>query len=339
MGRIVTVNVVDLTRPVAQAGFKKVAIVELLDDNGIEVNFKVITSAKDSDAGSDTPLGKSVSAFFANGGIEVGICAKKPATADGIEAILKGVIDEYDFYGLEVICPKSNQAEYLEKVKTWAEGNKKLAVLELNIGDGAIDTATAENGVIKKIENSDRVVAFAHKEATHQGIASAVAGVCFPQDEGSITWGNKVVTGVSASGYKLADEGKLLNANVNYITKEKGLVITQFGKTTSGSNADITRSKDWLENRCAEALTSTLINNKKVPFTVQGMAMISSSLNQVGVQAVSMGMLDSFYVVTPAVKDIPTNDKANRVLRGVKFIAVLSGAIETIEMELQVRLD
>ncbi|MGL5050487.1 MAG: hypothetical protein ACRC6E_07635, partial [Fusobacteriaceae bacterium] len=86
-------------------------------------------------------------------------------------------------------------------------------------------------------------------------------------------------------------------------------------------------------------LTSSLVNNKKIPFTTAGMAMISSSLNQVGVQAVSMGMLDKFFITTPNVSEIPTTDKANRVLRGVKFSAVLSGAVETIEMELEVRLD
>ncbi|MGL5716966.1 MAG: DUF3383 family protein [Paraclostridium sp.] len=336
MGRIVTVNVVDLTRPIEQKGFKSFAIVEVGSGASFtDVQTEVITGLSSLNPDASDALKKSVSAFFTNGGQTLIVGAKKVDSADDVEPYLNEVLASNEFYGLEVIVAKADQSLYLDKVKLFVEGNKKLAVIEIN---GAEDDLSAQDGVISKIENSDRIVSYSHSEDSHQGIASATAGVCMPQDEGSITWANKVVTGVSASGYTLSDEAKLLDANINYITKEKGLVITQFGRTTSGSNADITRSKDWLENRCAEALTSTLINNKKVPFTVQGMAMISSSLNQVGVQAVSMGMLDSFYIVTPSVKDIPNNDKTNRVLRGVKFIAVLSGAIETIEMELQVKL-
>ena len=327
MGRIVTVTVVDLTRPIEQKGFKSMALIDFTVTEAMEPS--IITDTKSLTAGSK--LEELASKFFANGGQSLVVAGKKIVSANEISAYLTEVHEKCEFYGLTAVMPKASQAEYVPVIQVWVEGNKKLGVLELNGTDEEIKT-------IVEPTNSDRLVIYANSKDVQDGKATATCGICMPQDEGSITWGNKVVTGVPNSGYTAAQETRLLDANINYITTEIGLVITQFGRTTSGSNADITRSKDWLENRCAEALTSTLINNKKVPFTTPGMAMISSSLNQVGVQAVDMGMLDSFVVLTPMVSSIPQNDKANRVLRGVKFIATLSGAVETIEMELQVKL-
>lgn len=326
MGRIVTVAVVDLTRPIEQKGFKSFALIDLT----AECETKIITDTKTLTAGS--ALEKAASAYFANGGSTLIVAGKAIQTPDTeIPEFLKEVHSKNEFYAVSVITEKANQKAHYDVVKTFVEGNKGLAVLEIN------GTPTEAKTVSENM-NSDRVVFYCNSKDESVGYGPGVAGICIPQDEGSITWGNKAYLGAGDSGYTLSEENELLNANLNYITTEKGLVITQFGRTTSGSNADITRSKDWLENRCAEALTSTLINNKKVPFTAPGMAMISSSLNQVGVQAVNMGMLDSFMVLTPIVSEIPQNDKANRVLRGVKFIATLSGAVETIEMELQVKL-
>ena len=160
----------------------------------------------------------------------------------------------------------------------------------------------------------------------------------FPQNEGSITWANKVITGVPLSKYTTAEEQELLGAKINYLTQEMGFNITQFGRTLSGSNIDITRTKDWLKNRIAEALTSALVNSKKIPYTTKGLATIGNALSEVGAQAMVQDMLASYEVVIPNANEIPTADKANRVLRNVKFVGTLSGAVETIEMELVVKL-
>ncbi|MGL5049980.1 MAG: DUF3383 family protein, partial [Fusobacteriaceae bacterium] len=275
MGRIVTVSVIDLTRPVEQRGLKTVALFDFTTD----LPVAKIQDVKELTAG--TALYKSASKYFANGGSTLIVAGKAVVTAEEIGEFMASVLDTNDYYGVLAIVDKAKQAEQYETILEFVEGNKLLAVLEVN--------GEREEVEVFGLTNSDRLVTFANKATESAHIGSAVAGMCFPMDEGSITWGNKAVTGVPVSGYTLTEESALLEANINYITKEKGFIITQFGKTTSGSNADITRSKDWLTNRCAESLTSSLVNNKKIPFNASGMAMISSSLNQVGVQAVSMG--------------------------------------------------
>ena len=325
MGRIVTVTVVDLTRPIEQKGFKSVA----LFDFTTELAPMKITDTSALQAGSD--ILKAATAFFANGGSDLLVAGKAVVSDLEVFDFLTLVAETNDFYGVNVIIPKANQLAYVEQVKLFVEGTQKLSVVEVN------GLATEVQTVVDTL-NSDRVVVFANAEDAIEGYGSAVSGICFPQDEGSITWGNKAVTGSPSSGYSPADEDILLADNINYVTEEKGLTITQFGRTLSGSNADVTRSKDWLNNRLAENLTATLVNSKKIAFTTIDLAKIVGAMDEVGLQAVTMGMLSEFISIVPKVVDIPTNDKANRVLRGVKFIATLSGAVETIELELQVRL-
>lgn len=325
MGKIVNVAVIDLTRPVVQKGFKS----GLLFDTTAEQETAIVTDTKSLKAGSE--ILKIATAFFANGGSSLLVSGKATNASAELTTALQELALEQEFYLVMSVVAKEKQKELYGAIKEFVEGNEKLALIEVN---GTVE----EVGTVIEGMNSDRVVAYGNSVASQEGLAEAIAGVCLPQDEGSITWGNKVVVGVPTSKYSLADEAKLLAKNVNYVTKEMGLVISQFGRTLSGSNADITRSKDYLKNRLAEALTSALVNSKKIPFTTQGMAVINSAMSQVGVVALGQGMLVDYIVVTPKVSDIPQNDKANRVLRGVRFIATLAGAVETIELELEVRL-
>lgn len=325
MGRIVTVTVIDLTRPIEQKGFKSVALFDFTAD----VVPALITDTSSLGAGTD--LLKAATAFFANGGSSILVAGKAVVSAQEIFDYLTLIAETYEFYGVNAVIPKANQQAYIEQVKLFVEGTKGLGVVEVN------GTATEVQAAVSGL-NSDRIVAFANAEDAMEGYGSAVSGICFPQDEGSITWGNKAVTGSPSSGYTLADEAILLADNINYVTEEKGLTITQFGRTLSGSNADITRSKDYLNNRLAENLTAALVNSKKIAFTTIDLAKIVGAMDEVGLQAVTQGMLSEFISIVPKVADIPTNDKANRILRGVKFIATLAGAVETIELELQVRL-
>lgn len=327
MARIVNVVVVDLTRPVEQKGFKKVALIDCTTAKDVEM----VSDAK----GLTGALGTCASAYFANGGgylLVGGVDAS--ASEDGaiLKEFLETTLEANTFYGLTLVMPKEKQIVLLKAVKEFCEGNELLCVTEI------MGTQAEVKSVIEGL-NSDRVAVFATKASeTATGLGAGVCGMGFPQDEGSLTWANKVITGVPLSGYSLADEMKLQEDKINYLTEEMGFNITQFGRTLSGSNIDITRSKDYLKNRIAEALTSALVNSKKIPFTSRGLAQISATLDTVGIQAINQGMLETYTVSLPDISEITATDKANRVLKNVVFTAQLSGAIETIDIELQITL-
>lgn len=324
--KIVDVVVVDLTRPVEQKGFKKVALVDCTQS----VELKTVTDIK----GLTGVTSKIASSYFGNGGGYLTVTGQDlSSTSDGSEvtALLQKLYDEQAPYGLTLIMPKEKQKVILGKVKEFVEGHEMLCVTEI-IGEQA-----EVEGYVTGL-NSDRVAVFASKSEEFTGLGAGVCGMGFPQNEGSLTWANKVITGVPLSGYSTADESKLQGKKINYLTHELGYNITQFGRTLSGSNIDITRSKDWLKNRIQEGLTYALVNAKKIPFTNKGLARISSALDQVGTQAIQQDMLVSYSVSIPPESEIPVADKANRVLRNVIFTAQLSGAVETISLELQIVL-
>lgn len=326
--KIVDVVVVDLTRPVEQKGFKKVVLVDCTQ----EISLQTVTSTKGLTGIAST----IASSYFGNGGQYLTVIGKNlSATEDGSEitAVLQEALDSQQPYGVTLIMPKDKQKLILAKVKEFVEANEMLCVTEI------VGTKDEVKTIAEEL-NSDRVAVFAStgKESSFTGLGAGVCGMGFPQTEGSITWANKVITGVQLSGYTLAEETELLDANINYLTEELGYTITQFGRTLSGSNIDITRSKDWLKNRIKEGLTYALVNSKKIPFTNKGLAIISSALDQVGIQAVQQDMLSSYSVSIPDISDIPLADKSNRVLRNVIFNAQLSGAVETISIELQITL-
>lgn len=326
--KIVDVVVVDLTRPVEQKGFKKVVLVDCTQ----EIPLQTVTSTKGLTGITST----IASSYFGNGGQYLTVIGKNiSATEDGSEVAepLQEALDSQQPYGVTLIMPKDKQKLILAKVKEFVEANEMLCVTEI------IGTKDEVKEIAAEL-NSDRVAVFAStgNESSFTGLGAGVCGMGFPQTEGSITWANKVITGVQLSGYTLAEETELLDENINYLTEELGYTITQFGRTLSGSNIDITRSKDWLKNRIQEGLTYALVNSKKIPFTNKGLATISSALDQVGVQAVQQDMLSSYSVSIPDISDIPLADKSNRVLSNVIFNAQLSGAVETISIELQITL-
>lgn len=326
--KIVDVVVVDLTRPVEQKGFKKVVLVDCTQ----EISLQTVTSTKGLTGIAST----IASSYFGNGGQYLTVIGKNISTTeDGSEvtAVLQEALDSQQPYGVTLIMPKDKQQLILTKVKEFVEANEMLCVTEI------IGTKDEVKTIAEEL-NSDRVAVFAStgNESSFTGLGAGVCGMGFPQTEGSITWANKVITGVQLSGYTLAEETELLDENINYLTEELGYTITQFGRTLSGSNIDITRSKDWLKNRIKEGLTYALVNSKKIPFTNKGLATISSALDQIGVQAVQQDMLSSYSVSIPDISDIPLADKSNRVLRNVIFNAQLSGAVETISIELQITL-
>lgn len=326
--KIVDVVVVDLTRPVEQKGFKKVVLVDCTQ----EISLQTVTSTKGLTGIAST----IASSYFGNGGQYLTVIGKNISTTeDGSEvtAVLQEALDSQQPYGVTLIMPKDKQKLILAKVKEFVEANEMLCVTEI------VGTKDEVKAIVTEL-NSDRVAVFAStgNESSFTGLGAGVCGMGFPQTEGSITWANKVITGVQLSGYTLAEETELLDENINYLTEELGYTITQFGRTLSGSNIDITRSKDWLKNRIQEGLTYALVNSKKIPFTNKGLATISSALDQVGVQAVQQDMLSSYSVSIPDISDIPLADKSNRVLRNVIFNAQLSGAVETISIELQIIL-
>lgn len=330
MGKIVTIRITDATKAGIQKGFKSGLILDTTTDLTLSSkNYGIIEDVSGLATGGE--LAKFAGLFFSNGGSTIGVAGKDCSTADEVTTLLNSLLADLDFYCITAIVPKASQKEYYTAIDAFASANDKLAILEVN--GSAAEVASAISTI-----STDQTAFYANSEDAQSGMVAGVLGKNMNAEPGSITWGNTEIQGIVDSGYSLADEKTLMAANVNYITKVDGRIVTQMGRTSSGSNIDVTRSKAHMSARIQEGISTAIINNTKIPYTTDGEAIFLSVFNTVGNEEISSGMIYKYEPIVPSFEDAPLADKAKRVIRGLKFVGYLSGSIETVEIELEVTL-
>ena len=164
----------------------------------------------------------------------------------------------------------------------------------------------------------------------------ALVGRVAPLDPGSETWANKTLAAVPADKFTDSEEAQLDNKNANYYVNVGGINVTQNGKVCGGEYIDIIRFIDWLQARMEEGIFQDIANADKIPFTDGGIAVVENRMREVlkrGVRAGGIVSEQDFTVTVPRAKDIPLADKAARRLTGIKFTAVLSGAIHAVSIQ------
>ena len=91
---------------------------------------------------------------------------------------------------------------------------------------------------------------------------------------------------------------------------------------------------DWLQTRMAEGIFLRLLNAGKIPFTTQGIDVISTEMMfwlERGVDA--NGIVEGTAVVTPPdIEDVPATEKSIRYLNNMRFDAQLAGAIHKVRI-------
>jgi len=235
-------------------------------------------------------------------------------------------------------------AEELE-LAAWVETKNKLFGItsdDNNIVDQDYATdVTSIAALLHSAEYSRTYVAFwnaAYLKVSDLGgnqyFNSAWDGVQLPKDPGVSTWSNKTVTGIQPLSLnsiqtKNATDKK---ANLYVITGADGR--TRFGTVASGEYIDIMRGIDWLQARLEEDVFILLATHEKIPYTDSGIASVEAVVKAVLDEAVTVGFLDVGYTVTvPKIGDVDPIDRANRVLKGIKFRAVPAGAIHVVEID------
>ncbi len=172
-----------------------------------------------------------------------------------------------------------------------------------------------------------------HQDADFDYPEAAWFGRVLPLEPGSETWKFKTLNGISYSNLTTTQSNTALAKKANTYEFVGGVGITANGTVAQGEYIDIVRGIDWLTARIQEFVFSVLVQNPKVPYTDAGIAVIQSEV----MRALSLGVSNDFLASSPAplvtvpkAADVPPTDKANRILRNVKFVATLSGAIHAV---------
>lgn len=233
------------------------------------------------------------------------------------------LLSHSDWYFL--VCT-SQTDEVLTALADWTEGQ------------GKVYFASTSNKSLGTTLNKLQTVILVHNEpATYP--AEAWVGVLAPMDPGTYTATFKTLREIPASNYNATDINNIHTANGNTYIREGGVNITSNGKTTGGEWFDIIQSQHYLNARITENVFSLLVRMPKVPFDAGGIAMTVAEVER-AIKGAPAGMVAQdeggkliYTIVAPDINEISAEDKASRVLPGIKWRITLAGAVEKVNVE------
>ena len=223
-------------------------------------------------------------------------------------------------------------------VAAWTEAEVKIfgtASADPNIINQAMGIDTTS--VAAKCNQFGYVRTFVlyHQDADSDFPECAWFGGVLPLDPGSETWKFKRLNSIAYSNLTSTQSQNARNKKANTYEYIGGVGITREGTMAQGEFIDTVRGIDWLTSRIQEFVYSILVNNPKVPYTDAGITAIEAQVKR----ALQLGISNDFIandpaptVTVPKAANVPANDKANRILKNVKFKATLSGAIHAVNI-------
>lgn len=228
---------------------------------------------------------------------------------------------------------------HVKAVADWVEARTKIfgtASNDPNIINQAVGTDTTSIAHLLNAGGYVRTFVMYHQDALTDFPEASWFGRVLPLDVGSETWKFKTLRGISYSNLTTTQSNNALNKKANTYEFVAGVGITANGTMAQGEFIDIVRGIDWLKARIQEFVFRVLVVNEKVPYTDSGIAVIQAEVMRVLEMGVSNNFLtnDPKPVCTvPRAITVPNADKANRILRNVKFTATLAGSIHSIEIK------
>lgn len=336
--KIVKVAVQKSTTPVPQAGF---GYVLLLSDDTPPAGFGTATIKaynKDDFATDFTSTSSKEAAFLrrlfsqqnvpdrAYVGFKLGTDADMTAALNRIKNVNN---DWYVVCGVDALSLADNKA-----IADWAAANRKIAFLQDTTASTITAAETDDLGSQLMAASNDRAAVF-WTENESDYLQAAVAGLCLPQDPGSLTFAFKTLTGVPVSNLMTTSAATALsNKNINYYANVANRNITFDGKMASGDYIDVTRAIDWLTARIMENVFQVIAGANKIPYTDAGVEILANAARQVLGQALERQVIaERAVVTTQPVLAIPVNDRANRVYGNIIVNCRIAGAIQTVNYQ------
>ena len=280
---------------------------------------------------SDAGLGLSVKASSLPSGV-TGINQEVQTGSSSVEADLNALTaQDKDFYAVLVA---SDADADIKSLLSYANANGKLMFAKTN--DVLAEEAGEEHSLAYDLNNASEsraVLVYQNYSQRNQQADAAFAGIGLPTVPGSITWKFKTPVGISQVQVSVGANAELMSKGVNIVTRSNNVNFTKEGTTSSGQFIDITRGIDWLEARLQENILSLQLNNGKIPYTNAGLSLVGGAIREILRLGSNNGLLnDDFSISVPDVSSVLANDKANRILKNVTFVASLQGAIHKIEI-------
>lgn len=331
------VNVNNLTQGVSEQGFGLI----LIFDNEHELPYTLISNPselipKEPTEGSitvDSKVYKIAQKIFSHTPRpqEVAVFGKVTELASEIETALNELINNQNSDWFTLVTT-TNTTEVINALSKWSMANEKLYFV-----------TTQDLSVVESIESSNTAIGY-HDDAEDfvaEGLASNMA-MALP---GSITAKFETVAGSKPAKISLTELTKLHKDNGFSYIRSKGRNYVSEGKMTDGSYIDIILGSYFIKFRLEEALFLLAMNNGKIPYSDQGIAMIYAEVENVLKIATRQGIIlekdgKGVYQITALRRnEVSKNDVANRVYNGLSVKATVAGAIHNAEINIDLVLE
>ncbi|WP_132995834.1 DUF3383 family protein [Sporanaerobacter acetigenes] len=334
------VNVNNLTKGVTEQGFGLILIfdnehdlpytlisnpAELLPTEGAEPGIKDITV--------DDKVYKIAQKIFMHTprAQEVVVFGKVIEDASGIETALNELINQQknDWFTL---VTTTNTTEVIEKLSKWVMANEKLYFV-----------TTQDLSIVGNIESTNTAIGYHNdkEDFLAEGLASNMA-MALP---GSITAMYEEVAGSKPSNITLTELKELHKNNGFSYIRSKGRNFVSEGKMTDGSYIDVVLGSYFIKFRLEEALFLLALNNGKIPYSDQGIAMLVAEVENVMRIATRQGIIlekdgrGLYEIIALSRSEVPKNDVANRKYNGISVKATVAGAIHSSEVTIDLVLE
>lgn len=349
----IVINIKDATAALAQSTYGELIVIG--EDDSATAEFNKVYTFYDQDSveskyGADSPISKATAKAFAQGVNKVktvNVVDSGP-TVD-YDTVLNALQTEEVDYDIIVTTQAADDANMDSKLVSHANTYKKLLVIPFLGTQSAAVTAFGDltaNEFLYCVSHDD------DSTYTSGELSGAVAGVIgLTKSWNPVSW--KTVSGIEAATYTPSDIDTLVTNNINTVISiannelSGSLILT-------GSFVDVPRTKIYLYSEIKAALTNLKLRlankGEKIPYSPAGIGMIKAKIEEVLRRAQRDGALrenytddngdlvKGFTVSVPSYDSISDSDKSNRVLKNVVVIAYISGAIESVELDLVVTL-
>lgn len=213
---------------------------------------------------------------------------------------------------------------------TFAEANNMLFLAQ-TVDNTVLTSATSDIATHFHTASYNRSAAAFTRNMTSDW-AAALLGRQLGQAPGSSNWHMRQLAGATAdvltsTAFNLA-RGKL----ALMFTTDRGVSHTWDGWAASGRYFDITHGVDFLKADIETRVYQAMLNQEKIAFNGAGLGVIEGAIRgALGNAQNALGLIEPGWTVTmPDLVGYSTVDKAARLLRTVRFTAVLTGAVNKV---------
>lgn len=275
----------------------------------------------------------------------IGLTVSTPTTTASSAPTLASCIAQITaqndtWYGL--VATGASDADILSAAG-YVEAHRKIFIAAS--ATAAVGTATSTTDIGAELQAAEyaRTALMFSPGSASIGIDAAWVGGFLPDTPGAYNTAYMTLAGIEADILTASQQTACIGnpvtgtqgKNVNIYTAVQDIGITQMGTMASGQYIDLTVGIDALYFALQTAMFSDLVNNKKIPYTDRGVAILVAGVRGVLEAQIASGLIDgtqAYSVSAPKVSTVAKTQRASRIAPTISFTCVVQGAVNSIRV-------